>query len=473
MSDVAITAAAPLLAGTRPPPPKALPLFQQLRVTRTNQFEALPLVVFEQPLHHHKSLFGEILIVSDPDGVRRVLVDNLANYPKGDFENRIFTAMFGEGLLSAEPAKWRVHRKVMAPAFDPRSVTAYAPAMAEATQIFARHWDALGPDAVIDMAKEMKALTLQIICRTMFSSDADELMTLAGTALGLISTALDFGLLDVLPIIGSARVKKKEASIHADFAAMDGAIFRMIAEREKNLSDAPKDLLTRLIAAKDPDNGAGLNAQEIRDEVITIFMAGHETTAVAMTWVWYVLSQRPAAAGRVRAELNAVLAGRTPGADDLPNLTYTRMVLEEVMRLYPPVPGISVRVAQKADEICGTKVKAGTKIFIAPWVLHRHRRLWDDPETFDPERFSPENSAGRARFAYLPFGGGPRICIGAMLAMTEASMILATLAQQFHPRLLAGQDVKLRNRITLSPLGGMKMTLARRQVGDSITLPRS
>jgi len=437
VSDVAITAAAPLLAGTRPPPPKALPLFQQLRVTRTNQFEALPLVVFEQPLHHHKSLFGEILIVSDPDGVRRVLVDNLANYPKGDFENRIFTAMFGEGLLSAEPAKWRVHRKVMAPAFDPRSVTAYAPAMAEATQIFARHWDALGPDAVIDMAKEMKALTLQIICRTMFSSDADELMTLAGTALGLISTALDFGLLDVLPIIGSARVKKKEASIHADFAAMDGAIFRMIAEREKNLSDAPKDLLTRLIAAKDPDNGAGLNAQEIRDEVI------------------------------------AVLAGRTPGADDLPNLTYTRMVLEEVMRLYPPVPGISVRVAQKADEICGTKVKAGTKIFIAPWVLHRHRRLWDDPETFDPERFSPENSAGRARFAYLPFGGGPRICIGAMLAMTEASMILATLAQQFHPRLLAGQDVKLRNRITLSPLGGMKMTLARRQVGDSITLPRS
>jgi cytochrome P450 len=454
----------PPLAGAQPPPPKAPSLLRQLRAA--NPFETLPLAVFEQPLHRQKSIFGETLIVSDPEGVRRVLVDNVANYPKGDFENRIFTAMFGEGLLSAEPDKWRVHRKVMAPAFDPRSVAGYAPAMAEATQAFARHWEALGPDAAIDMAEEMKALTLQIICRTMFSSDADELVTVAGTALGFISTALNFGLLDVLPVIGPARVRRKEAAIHADFSAMDGAIFRMIAEREKNLTDAPadapRDLLTRLIAAKDPDTGAGLGAQEVRDEVITIFMAGHETTAVAMTWAWYVLSQRPAETARLHAELDAVLAGRAPGAEDLQNLPYTRMILEEVMRLYPPAPGVSIRVALKADEICGTKVKAGTKVFIAPWVLHRHRRLWEDPETFDPERFSPENSAGRPRFAYMPFGGGPRVCIGAMLAMTEASLILATLAQRFSPRLAAGQDIKLRNRITLSPLGGMKMTLARR-----------
>jgi cytochrome P450 len=456
--------ALPPLAGVRPPPARYPPVWRQLRAA--NPFEILPRAVFEEPMHRQRSIFGEMLIVSDPEGVRRVLVDNVANYPKGDFENRIFTAMFGEGLLSAAPAKWRVHRKVMAPAFDPRSVSSYAPAMAEAVQAFARHWDTLGSDAAVDMVEEMKALTLQIICRTMFSSDADELAGLAATALGLSSEALDFGLLDVLPVIGPARVRRKEAQIHADFAAMDGAIFRMIAEREKNLAgasaNAPGDLLTRLIAAKDPENGAGLNAEEVRDEVITIFMAGHETTAVAMTWVWYVLSQRPAQAARLHAELDAVLAGRAQDAADLPNLPYTRMVLEEVMRLYPPAPGVSIRVAAKADEVCGMPVKAGAKIFIAPWILHRHRTLWDDPETFDPERFSHATSAGRARFAYMPFGGGPRVCIGAMLAMTEASLILATLAQRFQPRLPAGQDVKLRNRITLSPLGGLKMALGRR-----------
>ncbi len=452
----------PFLAGSAPPPVKAPSIFKQLRLANGNQYEMLPAAVYEQPIFQPRGLFGPMLWVNDPDGVRRVLLDNVANYPKTDMEKRFFTAMFGEGLLGSDGATWKAHRKVMAPAFDPRSVAAYAPAMAETAQAFREHWDALANNPQVDIAEEMTALTLQIICRTMFSSDADDLIELTGKTLGFTQTALNFSLLDILPIIGPRRMRAREDAIHADFATLDAAVYRMIAEREKNLAVAPKDLLTRLIAAKDPDNGAGLNATEVRDEVITIFMAGHETTAVTMTWVWYLLSQHPAVEARLHAELDAVLGDRTPTAEDVANLTYTRMVIEEAMRIYPPAPGVSTRVALTDDEICGVKVKKGTRIAIAPWVLHRHRTLWTDPERFDPDRFSVQRSLGRPRFAYLPFGGGPRVCIGAVLAMTEAALILAVLAQRYRPRLAEGETVTLQTRITLRPKGGMKMRLERR-----------
>ena len=453
----------PFLAGTAPPPAKPLSFFQQMRAANGNQYEMVHAAVFEQPIYEQKSLFGKMLWINDPDGVRRVLLDNVANYPKTDMEKRFFSAMFGEGLLSSDGDTWRTHRKVMAPAFDPRSVAAYAPAMAETAQAFCAHWDALANNPQIDIAEEMKTLTLQIICKTMFSSDADELIGLTGDALGFTQAALNFGILDILPVVGPMRMKAKENAIHSDFAKMDAAVYRMIAAREKNLAAAPKDLLTRLIAAKDPENGAGLNATEVRDEVITIFMAGHETTAVTMTWVWYLLSQHPSVEAKLHAELDAVLGGRTPSNEDLPNLPYARMVIEEAMRIYPPAPGISTRVALKDDEICGVKVKAKTAVAIAPWVLHRHRLLWDNPERFDPERFSVERSVGRPRFAYLPFGGGPKVCIGAVLAMTEATLILATLAQRYRLRLSPDQEIALQTRITLRPRDGMRMILERRQ----------
>ena len=285
---------------------------------------------------------------------------------------------------------------------------------------------------------------------------------LAGPALESAQEALSFGLLDVLPVIGPMRIQSKQKVIHARFAVMDAAIYRMISAREKNLANAPADLLTRLIAATDPDDGIGMQASEVRDEVVTIFMAGHETTAVTMTFVWYLLSQHPAEEARLHAELDAVLGGRAPSGSDIPSLPYTRMIIEEAMRIYPPAPGLSIRVALADDEICGVKVPAGTRIFISPWILHRHRKLWDHPELYDPERFSHERSAGRSRFAYLPFGGGPRVCIGAALAMTESTLILAALAQRYRPRLADGQQIKLQSRITLRPQGGMKMRLERR-----------
>jgi len=450
------------LAGCGPPPLKPASLLATVRSTKGNPFEIIPLKAYEQPLYLSKSLLAPVLMVNDPEGVRRVLLDNVANYPKNDLEIEFFSAMFGEGLLSAPAHKWRIHRKVMAPSFGTRTVESYAAAMVETTLAFARHWDALPESAEMDIAAEMKALTLNIICRTMFSSDAEELAAHAGEALEFMQASLEFGLLDILPVIGRRRLRRKQDAIHAHFKHMDAAIYRLINEREKHRDEAPKDFLTRLVAAKDPDDGAGLNATEVRDEVITIFMAGHETTAVTMTWVWYLLSQHPAEEATLHQELDTVLGGRLPTAEDLPNLPYTRMVIEEAMRVYPPAPGLSMREAQEADELCGFKVKPGLQVMVSPWVLHRHRLLWDHPERFDPGRFSAESSAKRPRFAYLPFGGGPRVCIGATLAMTEAILILAVLAQRFRLRLKEGQQVTLQARITLRPKNGMMILLEHR-----------
>ena len=462
MSTATIPSKKPL-AGLGPPPLKPASFLANLRSARGNPFEIIPLEAFEQPFYVFKSIMGRVLMVNEPEGVRRVLLDNVANYPKEKLGDEFFTAMFGEGLLSAPPAKWRIHRKVMAPSFGTRWVDSYAPAMVESTLAFAQHWDTLAEAAEIDIAAEMNALTLKIICRTMFSSDAEELAAHASDALEFAQKSMEFGLLDILPLIGPPRIKHAQDAIRARFKSMDVAIYRLIGEREQIRDEAPKDFLTRLVAAKDPDDGVGLSAAEVRDEVITIFMAGHETTAVTMTWVWYLLSQHPAEEAELHKELDRVLGGRTPTVEDLPNLPYTRMVIEEAMRVYPPAPGLSMRVAKEADELCGFKVTPGLQIIVSPWILHRHRRLWDDPERFDPTRFSKELSDKRPRFAYLPFGGGPRICIGATLAMTEAILILAVLAQRFRLRLKEPQEIKLQARITLRPKNGLKTILEHRR----------
>jgi cytochrome P450 len=457
------TSATRSLPGLEPPPLKPASFLKTIRASRGNAFEVIPLEAFEQPVYLSKSPLGTVLMVNDPEGVRRILLDNVVNYPKNDMEIEFFSAMFGEGLLSAPGPKWKTHRKVMAPSFGIRTVESYAPAMVDTAAAFAQRWDAMPELAEVDIAAEMNALTLKIICRTMFSSDAEELAACAHEALEFAQASMEFGLLDVLPVLGPWRIKRTVNAIRAHFRGMDAAIYRLISEREKIRNEAPRDFLTRLIVAKDPDNGVGLNATEIRDEVITIFMAGHETTAVTMTWVWYLLSQHPAEEARLHEELDAVLGGRNPTVEDLTHLRYTRMVIEEAMRLFPPAPGMSIRQATEADEVCGFKVTPGLQVLISPWVLHRHRRLWDNPERFDPTRFTKESSEMRPRFAYLPFGGGPRVCIGATLAMTEATLILAVLAQRFRLRLKQRQDIQLQARITLRPKNGMVTILERRR----------
>ncbi|HEX9491475.1 MAG TPA: cytochrome P450, partial [Stellaceae bacterium] len=219
--------------------------------------------------------------------------------------------------------------------------------------------------------------------------------------------------------------------------------------------------LARLLAARDEETGGGMTMQEVRNQVVTIFMAGHETTALALTWTWYLLSQHPAAEAKLHTELAAALGGRTPRHEDLGKLRYTRMVLEESMRLYPPAHTLS-RAAVGDDEVLGRRIPAGAQILIVPWLLHRNPKLWDRPGAFEPERFAPERAGSRHRFAYIPFGAGPRICIGAAFAMAEAMLLLTTIAQRYRLRLKPGFPVEPQGLITLRARHGMQMLLERR-----------
>jgi cytochrome P450 len=353
----------------------------------------------------------------------------------------------------------------MAPSFDPRSIALYAPAMVETTTRFVDRWNDLPPNTEVDIDSEMTKLTLQIVSRTMFSCDSDGICDLVGNTLRDGMAAMEFGLPDMLPVIGPWRMRRKMEHIRSIFSALDASILKLIEARTavSNGSGAA-DLLSRLVAARDLESGAGMTIQEVRDEVVIIFIAGHETTAVALTFVWYLLAKHPWAEAKLHDELAAVLGGRPPRYKDLERLPYTRQVIQEALRLYPPAPGLTARKAVADDIVCGVPIPKGTQVAVMPWVLHRHQAIWDEPDRFEPDRFSPENSAGRDRFAWLPFGGGPRICIGAALALTEASLILATVAQRFRFGYVEEQQIDLRARITLRPRDGVKLTVEARDL---------
>ena len=423
---------------------------------------AVPAGAYEEPIYKGRTISGRYWVVSDPVAVRRVLVENAANYPKTKMDLGFFAAIFGGGLLGLEGDDWRRHRRIMAPAFDPRSVAAYGPAMAQSLANFLAGWDGLPDRAEVDFSSEMTSLALEVISRAVFSSASREMMELVRHTLEVgFATAAQANLLDLVPIIKDLRMRARERRVAAASADLDAAIEALLAERAQ-MAEPPPDLLTRLLAARDAEGGGRLSGKEIRDEIVTIYIAGHETTASTLSWTFYLLSQRPQIAERLHAELDAVLGGKPPTADDLPRLTYARQVVEESMRLYPAAPGLSTRQAIAADEIGGQRIPKGAQVLVLPFVLHRHRKLWDDPECADPERFSAERSHGRPRFAYLPFGAGPRVCIGQVLAMNEIILALAAIAQRYDPQLIEGARVALHANVTLRPKFGLPMRLVRR-----------
>ncbi len=444
----------PELAGARPPMEAS---DAARRRARKRPLFGLPDAVYTEKVVRMASPFGAYYVISDPAGVKRVLVDNVANYPKTELDRRFFTALFGKGLLGTEGELWRTHRRIMAPAFQPQAVESYGPAMAETSAAFSQQWAAKAGQE-IDVGAEMSALTLRIISKTMFATDAPEVIDPIARVMANGFEAQNFNLLDILPIIGAMRMRAREKRMAALFRPMDAIVDRLIAERG---GGGVQDLLARLVAASDETTGAKMSPQEVRDQIVTIYIAGHETTAVAMSWIWYVLSQHPDAEARLHAELDAVLAGRTPTQADIAKLTFTRRVTDEAMRLYPPAPGLSSRVALADDEVSGVRIPKGAQVSVLPWVLHRHAELWDAPERFDPDRWAPERGGTRHRFAYLPFGAGPRICIGQGMALNEIVLILATLAQRYKLRLAPGAHVDMKANITLRPVG-LRMVLEER-----------
>jgi cytochrome P450 len=455
------TSPGPTLAAPRAPQ-AGTNLRKSLREMRENALTAHGPENFSADIIAQRILWRRMFILNEPGAIRYVLLDNAANYTKSEVGRRLLEPGLGRGLLTSEGETWRRHRRIMAPSFDPRSVIGYTPIMTEVTQGLLEEWDALPDGSELDAAAAMMHLTLHIISKAMFSSDSDEIVDAVEGGVNQYQTLVRPSLLDLLHF--PQWFARLLAPLPTDglFDEFDRKVDFLLTERGRAPDAEPKDLLARLVAARDSETGGGMTAKEVRDQVVTIFMAGHETTSLALSWTWYLLSQRPEVEAKLHRELADVLGGRTPRNEDIASLRYTRMVIEESMRLYPPAHTTG-RQPIKPDEILGHRIPAGAEVLIMPWLIHRKPQLWEDPERFDPERFAPERAAELPRFAYIPFGAGPRICIGAAFAMTEAILILATIAQRYRLRLKAGHPVEPQGLITLRPRYGTQMILERRR----------
>ena len=397
-------------------------------------------------------------VVSHPDSIRDILITYQANFTKSRMLERA-KVLLGEGLLTSEAEFHTRQRRLVQPAFHRDRLIRYAADMVACAEKARGQWK---PGVETDMHREMTRLTLAIVGRTLFSadvsSDADEI----GAAMTQIFALFDTLLLPFsdwiqkLPIPSVRRFEKARDKL-------DRIVYGLIAERRASGKDAG-DLLSMLLLAQDEDDHAGMTDKQVRDEALTLLIAGHETTANALTWTWYLLSQNPEVEARLHAELDRVLGGKSPSFDDVPRLPYTTGVFSESLRLYPPAWAIGRR-AREDYSIDGYTIPAKSILLMSPWVVQRDPRWWPEPEKFDPDRWAPEHADGRPRFAYFPFGGGTRVCIGERFAWAEGVLVLATIAQRWKMRLVPGHSVATQAVITLRPRYGMKMTLSERPPG--------
>ncbi len=397
---------------------------------------------------------GELHLLSRPDDIRDLLVTNAAAFHKGRGLERA-KRLLGEGLLTSEDPVHLRQRRMIQPAFHHERIASYGAVMVEHAERLAGRWR---DGETRDVSLEMTRLTMAIVGRTLFDADveseADEIGEALTTAVGLFGRTLTmpfFEILDRLPLPGNRRFERAKARI-------DATIARLIAERRRG-PGGRSDLLSLLVGASDPErDGARMTDAQVRDEAVTLFLAGHETTSNALAWTWYLLSQNPAVESRLHAELAAVLGDRPPDAGDLPKLAYTEMVLAESMRLYPPA-WIIGRRALSEYSVAGYTIPTRSIVVASQWVTHRDPRWFPEPERFDPERFRPEAKASRPKFSYFPFGGGPRVCIGEGFAWMEGVLLLATLARRWRLRLAPGQEIVPAPSITLRPRNGLRMRL--------------
>jgi cytochrome P450 len=342
------------------------------------------------------------------------------------------------------------------PAFHQRRVTAFGDLMTDATLAMLERWrPSVAQRQPLDVATEFMHLTLEVATRALFSASVERDVDAIGRAITTLLNEVTFRF--TFPFYPPLKVPTpRNRRFLAAQATLDGVIYGIIAERRRQPGEHD-DLLALLMEARDEKTGEGMSDRQLRDEVITLFVAGHETTANALSWSSYLLSTHVAVARKMRAEVDEVLQGRIPTAADVPNLPYTRMVIDETLRLYPPA-WITNRRAIEDDTICGYRIPADAIVSISPYVTHRDPTLWQNPEGFDPDRFAPERSSRRPHFAYFPFGGGPHQCIGKGFALLEATLVLALLTQRYELHLAPGRRVETVAMATLRPRYGMWMT---------------
>jgi len=396
-----------------------------------------------------------VLLLYHPDAIEEVLVARNRDFVKSPGV-RLLRPLLGDGLLLSEGSVWLRQRRLVQPAFHRQRLAGYGEIMTTYTERRLVDWK---DSQVIDVHAEMMALTLQIVGKTLFDADVSDQTVAVGHAANVLMELFgarlrSFRLLpDWVPTPANLRSGRA-------IRRLDEVVYRMIAARRSSGEDRG-DLLSILLHAQDADHGTRMTDRQVRDEAMTLFMAGHETTAVALSWTWYLLARHPEVEARLAEELSTVLAGRAPTLADLPKLTYAERVVTESMRLYPPA-FVMGRQATRATEVAGHPVARNVIVIMPTWVVHRDPRWFDEPEVFRPERWADERARSLPRYAYFPFGGGPRRCIGNSFATMEAVLVLATIAQRFSLTLVPGQRVTPATHVTLRPEPGIRMVVTRR-----------
>ncbi|HEX2148903.1 MAG TPA: cytochrome P450 [Actinomycetota bacterium] len=386
--------------------------------------------------------------IAHPDGVQQVLAGNADRYSKQDAAYNEIRALVGNGLLTSEGEVWRRQKRLVQPLFTHSRVASYVDMMSQESAELVERWNQLRlKDGTVDLHSEMTRFSLRVVCRALFGTDVDKIVPVLKDNVPFLSKkAFTRSLAPVhiphdWPTPGNRHTNR---AIREVYEIVD----QLIAERRADPS-GPDDLLSLLLAAQDPEGGTGLSDTEVRDQALIFLLAGHETTATSLTFTLHLLGLHPDIQQKVRDEAAEVLNGRLPNHADTKALTYTTMTIKEAMRLYPAVYAIP-RLISREDEIGGFTLPVGAVVAVSPWVTHRHPDFWDDPERFDPERFTPEKEKTRHRYAYFPFGGGPRACIGQYFSMLESIVMTPVLVRAFQFTSQPGR-VKLFTGVTLRP----------------------
>lgn len=448
-----------------PPGPSGRPSLEQLRTLRQGPHEFL-LALTREYGHAVRYPVGPFRfhLFTEPDAVRHVLVGNHGNYTKNTFQYRLLSRITGDGLLTMDGPEWLARRRLAQPSFHRARVSEFAPTFTRYAEDLADRWDApCRSGTPVDVAAEMMHVALQAVVKTLFGAEVgDRAGPLWRAALDVLHhimfQARTLGLVPSwLPTSGNRRFRRA-------LAVLDDSISGTIADRRREgaAADAARtDLLQRLIDAQRDEGDARLTDRQLRDEMMTLLIAGHETVASALTWTWHLLAGTPDADSALSDEVRDVLGSRLPTAADLPRLVYTRAVFEEAMRLYPPA-WVITRRARAADEISGYTVPRGALVVLSPYITQRHPDFWEHPERFEPERFLPAADDSRHRYAYFPFGGGPHLCIGNHFALVEATLMIATIARRYRLEAVRDHRVEVDPGVTLQPKGGLPMLVRRR-----------
>jgi len=414
---------------------------------------------------HYKTGNRHQYMTANPEMIREVLVRQSHIFIKGpDYTNEKtgLARFMGKGLVTSNGDFWKRQRQLVQPAFHTQRITAYADTMVDYTLERMADW----PDGqVLDVDKEMMQLTLMIVGRTLFDADASTTANQVKKAVDVVQKASNTA--NLLPgwVPTPLRIRSRRAN-----AMLDRIVYGFINQRRATGEDRG-DLLSMLLLSEDED-GERMTDEQVRDEAVTLFLAGHETTANALNWTFWLLAQNPEAEARLHQELDTVLQGNRPTLPDLKRLPYTDMVIKESMRLMPPVWSIG-RVNREATEIMGYSFPEWSGIQICIYLAHRHPEIWERPNDFLPERWADPSIDEIPKYAYLPFGGGPRVCIGNSFATMEANLLLATMAQRYRMRLIDGVDIVPQPFITMFPRDGLPMRLERRLNGDTAPVPQA